>query len=135
MNLLAFQQSTAVLCDQGDRSQPMCLDSGRWREVLPYWVTRLHAAWRKALQVELDLAQAKGKGKGPAQGGKGGPTGPNRSSSSHGLYGAAERARLLERLRVNEGSGHKGDSGGLFEVPEKKWTPAPVPTTILERAS
>jgi hypothetical protein len=122
LNLLAFQQSTAVLCEGGDRARPVCADPARWRELLPYWASRLHAAWRVATEAGQGLASSDSE------------RGPNSSPPApSGLYGRAERARLVQRLAALEGLPSARDTG-LFLEPQQAWRPAPVPTDVLRPA-
>ena len=117
LNLLVFQQSTGVLCEGGDRTRPVCVDPARWREVLPYWASRLHAAWRVATLASIDSER-----------------GPNNSRAAPlGLYGRAERERLVLRLAALEGLPSAKDTG-LVLKPQHKWRPAPVPTELLRPA-
>lgn len=106
VNALIFEQSLACECDADDHSKPTRVAPHKWAELLPYWLHRVVAALKEAGHPD--------------------PT------ARSGIYDAAVRQRLLERIDARSGGGSLTPHSPSADPQRLK--PPPVPAAVLRPA-
>ena len=97
LNVLPFEQSLCCECADNDHTKPQRVAPAKWAELLPYWLHRLTIGLKES-----------------------------GAAAPAGIYDAAVRRRLLERIVAR--------GGAQVRAEPQRWSPPPLPGALLRPA-